>query len=162
MQAFNIVISGDVKLGRRGQSALVPVCLQQGRLRIVGIPFDAHMKLAQRKQQHLKRPPGSVLTGGLFTSKCFVDTSAPKLKKLSHCRSNSRLVELSQATTQLVLWDVFDGFCQPRQFYLYGKRHFTSSGWETHQASYAKPDRSWAFKQATLGSHWGFVGVIVG
>ncbi|CAE7567879.1 DHRS12 [Symbiodinium sp. CCMP2456] len=26
------------------------------------------------------------------------------------------------------------------QFYLYGKRHFTSSGWEMHQASYAKPD----------------------
>ena len=28
------------------------------------------------------------------------------------------------------------------QFFLYGKRHFTSSGWEMHKANYAQPDRA--------------------
>lgn len=34
----------------------------------------------------------------------------------------------------------FGQFAATTQFFLYGKRHFTSSGWEMHKANYAQPD----------------------
>eukprot|EP00438_Fugacium_kawagutii_P007207 Skav214304 [mRNA] locus=scaffold4614:94925:110792:- [translate_table: standard] len=34
----------------------------------------------------------------------------------------------------------FGQFAATTQFFLYGKRHFTSSGWKTHKANYAQPD----------------------